>query len=45
VAHTAGHESDESLAFPRLRELELLDDEGLAELLEDGGADLHSGSP
>jgi hypothetical protein len=45
VADTARRESDECLALPRLREVELLDDERLTELLEDGGADLHGRSP
>ena len=43
VADAAGDEADEHLAGLRLGEVELLDDEGLAELLEDGGTDLHAG--
>ena len=41
VADAAGGEPDERLACLRLVELDLLDDERLAELLEDGGPDLH----
>ena len=41
VADAAGHEADEHLARARLGELDLLHDERRAELLEDGGADLH----
>ena len=43
VADAAGDEAHEHLAGLRFGELELLDDEGLAEFLEDGGTDLHSG--
>src|SRR5581483_12000568 len=41
VADAAGCEPDERLGRLRLLELDLLDDERLPELLEDGGADLH----
>ena len=41
VADAAGDEAHEHLAGLRLLEVELLDDERLAEFLEDGGADLH----
>ena len=44
VADAAGDEPHERLAGLRVGELELLDDEGLAELLQHGGAHLHSGS-
>ena len=42
VAHATGHEPHEDLSCKRLREVELLNRERTAELLEDGGADLHS---
>ena len=42
VADAAGRQADEHLARLRLREVDLLDDERLPELLEDGGADLHT---
>ena len=42
VAHTARREPDEHLALLRLGEVELLDDERSAELLEHGGADPHT---
>ncbi len=45
VADAAGDEPDEHLARPGLGELDVLDDERLAELLEHGGADLHRGDP
>jgi hypothetical protein len=41
MADAAGDEPDEHLARLRLLQVELLDDERLAEFLEDGGADLH----
>ena len=43
VTDAARREPDEHLALLRLREVELLDDERLSELLEHGGADLHRG--
>jgi hypothetical protein len=42
VADTARVEPDERLALLRLGELDLLDDERLSELLEDGRSNLHS---
>ena len=45
VADAAGDEPDEHLARLRLRELDLLHDERLTELLEHRGADLHGGDP
>ena len=45
VADAAGGEPDEHLAGLRLREVDLLDDERLPELLEHGGADPHAGDP
>ena len=42
VAHAARDEPHEHLARPRLREVDLLHDERLAELLEHRGADLHA---
>ena len=42
VADPAGGEPDEHLAGPGLREVDLLDDERLPELLEHGGADPHA---
>ena len=44
VADAASGEPDEHLAVLRLCEVDLLDDERLAELLEDCGADLHARS-
>ena len=44
VADAAGGEPDEHLARLRLGEIDLLDDERAAELLEDCGADLHGAS-
>ena len=44
VADAAGGEPDEHLAGLRLGEVDLLDDERAAELLEDCGADLHGAS-
>ena len=41
MADTAGHEANEHLARARLGQLDLLHDERRAELLQDGGADLH----
>jgi hypothetical protein len=41
VADTTRHEADEHLAGARLREVDLLYDERLPELLEHGGADPH----
>ena len=41
VADAAGDEAHEHLAGLRLREVDLLDDQRLAEFLEDCGADLH----
>jgi hypothetical protein len=41
VAHAAGLEAHEHLAGPGLGEVDLLDHQRRAELLEDGGADLH----
>ena len=43
MADAAGDEADQHLAGPRLGELDLLDDERLAELLEHRGAHLHGG--
>jgi len=43
MAHSAGLELDQHLALHGRREVDLLDDEGLTELLEDGGAELHGG--
>jgi hypothetical protein len=43
VADTAGGEPHQHLARPRPVEINLLHDEPLGELLEDGGADLHGG--
>ena len=42
VADAAGDEPDEHLARPRLGQLELLNRERRAELLQDGGPDLHA---
>ena len=44
MADAAGGEPDEHLAGLRLGEVDLLDDERAAELLEHGGADLHGAS-
>src|SRR4029077_20706373 len=44
VADTAGREPDEHLSCLWLGELDLLDDEQLAELLQDCGADSHATS-
>jgi hypothetical protein len=41
VADAAGDEADEHLAGLRLLQVDVLDDEWLAEFLENGGADLH----
>ncbi len=41
MANAARHEPDERLARTRLAELDVLHDERLSELLENGGADLH----
>jgi hypothetical protein len=38
-------QADQHLARPRLRQLDLLDDQRLAELLEHRGADLHRRHP
>ena len=43
VADAAGGEADQDLSRPRLGELDLLDDERLAELLEDRRAHPHLG--
>ena len=45
VADAAGDEPDQHLAGPRLGELDLLDGERLAELLEHRGAHLHPRPP
>jgi hypothetical protein len=44
VADAAGDEPDEDLARTGLGEVDVLHDERRAELLEDGGADLHDAS-
>ena len=44
VADAAGDEANENLARPRLGEVDLLDDERPAELLENRSADLHGRS-
>jgi hypothetical protein len=41
MADAAGDEADEHLSGPWLLQVEFLDDQRLAEFLEDGGADLH----
>ena len=45
VTDAAGREPHEHLARPRPVELDVLDDERLGELLENGGADLHGAEP
>ena len=42
VANAAGDEANQHLAGPRLRELDLLNNERLAERLEHGSANLHA---
>ena len=42
MADAAGDEPDEDLAVLRLREVELLDLQRLAEFFKDGGAHLHA---
>ena len=43
VTHAAGGEAHQHLARPWPLKLDVLDDERVGELLEDGGADLHGG--
>jgi hypothetical protein len=45
VADAAGHEPDEDLALAGWTQLDILDDERMGELLENGGADPHGGAP
>ena len=45
VADAAGREAHEHLTGSRPVELDLLDDERLGELLENGGANLHGADP
>ncbi len=45
VAYAAGPQANQHLAGAGLREVDLADHQGLCELLEDGGFDLHRGDP
>jgi hypothetical protein len=45
VADAAGPEPDEDLALAGWTQLDILDDERMGELLENGGADPHGGAP